>query len=1057
MKVVASRATEGRTHRRRRLVVTVCVLLVYCYSAFASDPSLDLSQYGHTAWKVRDGVIKTKVLAISQTPDGYLWLGTDSGLFRFDGVAAIPWQPPAGAHLPGKYIPALMVTRDGTLWIGTHTGVASWKDGRLTNYPELAGQNTDVLLQDSQGTVWLGVDAPARICKIQNGKPLCEGAGELGVSDGSMYEDRHRNLWVLTQNGLWRWSPGPPERYPVSAARYSYMTEDDHGTLVLGTSDGLQQLRNGKLESYDFPGVAGRFRARIFHRTSDGSLWVGTQEGLIHQHRGRTDRFTLTDGLSGDYVNEIFEDHEGNVWVGTANGLDRFRDVTVPTVSLGQGLSTPLVFSVESTADGSIWGGTTDGLNRWQNGHMTVYGRRSAPVQNARGEQSELRVGDPATNVTNSGLSGTILSLGKDDSGRLWVASRDGVFYVEGDKFVRVPGLRGGIYAIEGDGHGSVWLLDSERGLLFWKPDGTVQETEWSRLGKNHFGFSMLPDRANDGLWLGLVEGGVVYLKDNQVRASYTVADGLGSGRVSALRLAPDGALWAATEGGLSRIKVGHIATLTSASGLPCDSVHWSMEDDDHTLWLYTPCGLVRVARDEVAAWISDSRHRVLSTTFDAANGVRSIGSVGGYGPHVTKSVDGKLWFVPGDGISVLDPHQVLSNRLPPPVHVEQVTGDGRSYSASSALRLPPRLHDLTIDYSALSLSVPEKIHFRFKLEGQDKGWREVVNARQVQYSNLAPGNYRFRVVASNNSGVWNEQGAALDFSIAPAYWQTNWFRAACVATFLLLLWALYRLRLRQIRQAFNARLEERVGERTRIARDLHDTLLQSFQGLLLRFQTAYALFDTRPADAKLILTSSIDQTAQAITEGREAVQGLRASTLERNDLARAITTLAEEIAAEASSHASVELRVGVEGTPRTLHPIVRDEIYRIGSEALRNAFRHAEAKQIEVELRYDERQLRLRIRDDGKGIDPQFLTAEGREGHFGLHGLRERAKLIGGKLTVWTAPGSGTEIELSVPASRAYTASPSPWRSWFTEKFSGSARKSGHEQPSQSDSDSVD
>jgi signal transduction histidine kinase len=234
---------------------------------------------------------------------------------------------------------------------------------------------------------------------------------------------------------------------------------------------------------------------------------------------------------------------------------------------------------------------------------------------------------------------------------------------------------------------------------------------------------------------------------------------------------------------------------------------------------------------------------------------------------------------------------------------------------------------------------------------------------------------------------------------------------------------ALDQVGVRQIRTAFNARLEERVGERTRIARDLHDTLLQTFQGLLLRFQTVLELCETRPADAKEVLRSSIDQTAQAITEGREAVQGLRASTLERNDLARAITTLGEEITAPVPPG---RIKWEVEGTPRNLHPIVRDEIYRIVGEALRNAFRHAEAKQIEVELRYDERQLRLRIRDDGKGIDPTFLTAEGREGHFGLHGMRERAKLMGGKLTVWTEPGSGTEIELSVPAVHAYAASPS-------------------------------
>jgi signal transduction histidine kinase len=290
-------------------------------------------------------------------------------------------------------------------------------------------------------------------------------------------------------------------------------------------------------------------------------------------------------------------------------------------------------------------------------------------------------------------------------------------------------------------------------------------------------------------------------------------------------------------------------------------------------------------------------------------------------------------------------------------------------------------------------------------------------------------------VAACNNSGVWNEGGTSLDFSIAPAYWQTTWFRGACVAAFLVVLWALYQLRLRQIGRVFNVRLEERVAERTRIARDLHDTLLQSFQGLLLRFQTAYALFDARPTDAKEVLGSSIDQTAQAITEGREAVQGLRASTVESNDLAQAITTLGEQLAAEASSATSVGLCVEVEGTPRNLHPIVRDEIYRIASEALRNAFRHAQAQQIEVEFRYDVRQFRLRVRDDGKGFDATFLTAEGRAGHFGLHGMRERAKLMGGKLTVWTAAGSGTEIELSIPAAHAYAASAR--RSWFAEKFS--------------------
>jgi signal transduction histidine kinase len=374
-------------------------------------------------------------------------------------------------------------------------------------------------------------------------------------------------------------------------------------------------------------------------------------------------------------------------------------------------------------------------------------------------------------------------------------------------------------------------------------------------------------------------------------------------------------------------------------------------------------------------------------------------------------------------------------------VVIRSVLADQRTYQSAGPIELPESTRSVRIDYTALSLGEPERVRFRYKLEGADDTLRGAGNERSVRYADLRPGHYTFRVIASNNDGVWNDQGASVDITITPAWWQTWQFRAACVAAFLFMLWALYQLRLRDIAREFNARLEERVAERTRIARDLHDTLLQSFQGLLLRFQTAYALFDTRPTDAKEVLGSSIDQTAQAITEGREAVQGLRASTVESNDLAQAITTLGEQLAAEPSSATSVGLHVEVEGTRRNLYPIVRDEIYRIASEALRNAFRHAEAQQIEVELRYDDGLLRLRVRDDGKGIDATFLTAEGRTGHFGLTGMRERAKLMDGKLSVWTAAESGTEIELIIPAARAYA--PSPRRSWFAEKFSGKSAQS--------------
>ncbi len=342
-------------------------------------------------------------------------------------------------------------------------------------------------------------------------------------------------------------------------------------------------------------------------------------------------------------------------------------------------------------------------------------------------------------------------------------------------------------------------------------------------------------------------------------------------------------------------------------------------------------------------------------------------------------------------------------------------------------MRLPPRIRDLTIRYTALSLVVPDKVHFRFKLEGQDEDWREVVNQRRVEYSNLPPGNYRFHVIACNNSGVWNEEGAFLDFSIAPTYYQTNWFRALCVLTFLTMLWTVYQLRARQLAHQFNMRLEERVSERTRIARDLHDTLLQSFQGLMLRFQTVDEMLPMRPMEAKTAIESALDRADQAIIEGRDTITDMRISSVASHDLSKSMTALMTHLSEEvaAGDGTPVPFRVHVEGVPRTVRPMIQDEIYRVARESLRNAFRHAQARNIETEITYSGSLLRLRFRDDGKGIDPRVLERGGRSGHWGLPGMHERAKRIGAQLEVWSELAAGTEVELSIPGSIAYETFP--------------------------------
>ena len=561
-------------------------------------------------------------------------------------------------------------------------------------------------------------------------------------------------------------------------------------------------------------------------------------------------------------------------------------------------------------------------------------------------------------------------------------------------------------------------------------------------MGRHQQAKVIVADRG--GVWLAFwIERSLLFFKDGRVQESYTSANGLGQGEVEVfdLRIDHDGALWAATHySGLIRIKDGHIATLSTKNGLPCDTILWSIEDDDHSVWLYTACGLVRISRSELDAWIADPNRTIQTSVWNAADGlVLRETAPSYYSPAVAKSTDGRVWFNTVDGIQLVDPHHLAFNKLPPPVHIEKITAEDKTYDEpSDGVRLPVLVRNVTIDYTALSLVAPEKMRFRYKLEGQDKDWREVVNDREVQYSNLPPRHYRFRVIASNNSGVWNEEGTFLDFSVAPAYWQTNWFRTLCVISVLALLWAGYQWRLRQLQHQFEMTLDARVDERTRIARDLHDTLLQSFHGVLLRLETIFQLLPGTPIEAREKLGSTIDQVAEAITEGRDAVQGLRKSTVQSNDLAQAISTLGEELASDSTSQRPA-FHVAVEGHSQDLHPILRDEIYRIAVEALRNAFQHAQARKVEVEIRYNDEQFRMRVRDDGKGMDPEILSRQGSERHYGLPGMRERATLIGGKLTVWSEVDAGTELELMLPASIAYTKARRG--SWLSRKLAGTAK----------------
>jgi signal transduction histidine kinase len=417
---------------------------------------------------------------------------------------------------------------------------------------------------------------------------------------------------------------------------------------------------------------------------------------------------------------------------------------------------------------------------------------------------------------------------------------------------------------------------------------------------------------------------------------------------------------------------------------------------------------------------------------YDQADGLESTGGVKRSRSVISDSA-GRIWFSLNSGLSVVSPSQVNDNSAPALPHIEAVFADGSPVDFRQPFRISTKQQKTTFQFVALSLANSERVRYRYRLDGFDHGWSDPVASREVTYTNLGAASYRFRVIASNSDGQWNDSEDSVAFEVEPTVWQTWWFRTGYVALILLLVWCVYLYRLHQLAKEFNIRLEERVAERTRVARELHDTMLQSFQGVLLLLHAGVEQLPDRPDidKARKRLETAIDHGRQAIEEGRGAVQGLRSSTLEGNDLMNAIKTLGEDIAADPANQSPAALLVAMEGPSRNLHPIVRDEVYRIAGEGLRNAFRHADAKEIEVEIHYDDRRLRVRVRDDGKGIDPEILSGDGRKGHYGLSGMRERAQLIGGQLKVWSKLDSGTELELSVPAEHAYTKRP-----WLGEKF---------------------
>jgi signal transduction histidine kinase len=858
---------------------------------------------------------------------------------------------------------------------------------------------------DSHGTLWAGVNHT--VLYLTQGSKRFESTGTFAGWSVSMAEAPDGTIWLADNFSYVRAISTSVST--KSAAMAKCEVEAPKGTLPKCPSEGPLVFK-----------ISGPDRL-LFDRL--GSLWMTSDtsgvfrvppaEMLRKQPISKTShalqKFTSKDGLSADDCNPILEDREGNIWVATRDGLDQFRDTALVPISLPTSIFQTAIAPADS---GDIWIAAS-----W------------AYV---------ARVHADSTNV--SLVPADAFKPYRDPSGITWLMGNSLGRWKDG-RFQRVapsPDGRLGSFSswqIAGDRFGTLWAFSNGLGFFSldhdrWKAWETPQE-----VAKQHVA-NMYSD-STGYIWVSTYEGDIITM-DRGIIVDYPRKPDSPLRYVETFAEHTPQEMWAGGEGGLVLIDRDHFHLIRPAALDSIEDVTGIVDAGSEGLWLNTSSGVIHVPRDEADRALGDSSYRFQWERLDSSDGLPGQ-TVDIYPfPKAVQGTDGRIWFTATRGVAWIDPNKKISrNTIPPPLSIERIVADSKEYDPASGLQLPPHVRDVSIDYTALSLVAAEKIHFRYKLEGQDPNWREVVNERQVQYSNLAPRHYTFRVMACNNSGVWNETGASLEFSVLPAFYQTNWFRMSCGVAFLLLLWGIYRLRVHQLQHQFAMGLEARVNERTRIARELHDTLLQSLQGLMLHFQTGIDLLPGRPVEARKILDIAVDRADQAINEGRDAVQGLRASAVETNDLVSAVRILGEELGAADTNQNSAVFEVEVEGVTRNLHPILRDEVYRIAAEALRNAFRHAQAQRIEVEILYGEQWLRLRVRDDGKGIDPKFLSGDGREKHYGLHGMRERAEVVGGKLVVWSKHDSGTEVDLSIPASTAYATSYRR-RSWLSEKFSG-------------------
>lgn len=978
---------------RRAASACTCALLLISGGALAArNPASPFADLHHTAWRGDDGA-PANIVAIAQTPDGFLWLGTGGGLFRFDGVRFEPIDAASGGNSLARSISALQATPSGKLFIGHRFGGVSVLDqGRIEHHESPKGLfNAWSFAVDASGDVWGAFTGG--VARLRAGTWQAFELDGESIPFRGVIADPVGRVWVTARTGAFVLPKGATAFVRVGADLPSsaHLARAPDGR-VWAADVGRQRLTalpgdgaSTDREHRPLPPTADRHWF-----DANGATWVRTGDGVVRMTGvpARLRAFGISQGLTGAVLC-LLEDREGNIWIGTAGGLDRFRSRDVQQVELGSN-------------DGSVGLAAAEGGRVWA---TTEFG-------------GLFRIGDSVESFGPVGQRST--HVHRDREGVVWIGTRDALWRIDGKSHpTEVPRpdaaeLGSGIadvpiHAIAKDRAGVLWVSIVTRGAYRRLGD------RWVRVPDTLGARIMSMGNDSDGrLWIGYIERGAARIDGDEVR-SFTPENGLSIGPVISI-FGRGPRVWLGGQHGVALFDGKTMKTLLFAGLGKLSVVSGIVETASGQLWINAASGLTVIDALEWHQALADPGHRVRYRHFDAHDGLYGAATVIRPVPSLVDAGDGRLWATTSVGLFVVEPDHLRHNALAPPVIVKSLFAGQRRYEPGRGRLEEAAKTDLRIEYTATSLTIPLRVRFRYKLVGYDKDWQDAGSRREAVYTQVGPGDYVFRVIAANNDGVWNEEGASMAFTVPPAFWQTRWFAALGVALAGVALWGIYRLRIRQVSAQVRGRMAARLQERERIARELHDTLIQGVTGLTLHVRAAA---NQAPEGSALRgrLERALVRANEVIVEGRDRVSELRVPDQLRAALAAELAHMCRELAEVYPGPACAVVVIGDE---REINALVAEEAHRIAREALTNALQHADSHRVDATLRFDSDALKLTVSDDGKGFEAASSAVSPPPGHFGLAGMHERARRVGGQLHVRTTP-RGTEVELIVPAASAY------------------------------------